>query len=67
MQQSVHCISGYWDSLVAVNSPINIMQNPKVTAINSAIEIDLTGQVSLSQPLVCVCEDVWKLFFLMQM
>ncbi len=28
-----------------VNYPINIMRNPKVTAINSAIEIDLTGQV----------------------
>lgn len=28
-----------------VNFPINIMRNPKVTAINSAVEIDLTGQV----------------------
>lgn len=28
-----------------INSPITIMRNPKVTAINSAIEIDLTGQV----------------------
>lgn len=28
-----------------VNYPINIMRNPKVTAINSAVEIDLTGQV----------------------
>lgn len=28
-----------------VNFPINIMQNHKMTAINSAIEIDLTGQV----------------------
>lgn len=28
-----------------VNSPINIMQNPRTTAINSAIEVDLTGQV----------------------
>lgn len=28
-----------------VNSPIVIMRNPKVTAINSAVEIDLTGQV----------------------
>ena len=27
------------------NYPINIMRNPKVTAINSAVEIDLTGQV----------------------
>lgn len=27
------------------NSPIKIMRNPKVTAINSAVEIDLTGQV----------------------
>lgn len=28
-----------------VNYPINILKNPKVTAINSAIEIDLYGQV----------------------
>lgn len=28
-----------------INYPINIMRNPKVTAINSAVEIDLTGQV----------------------
>jgi acyl-CoA hydrolase len=28
-----------------VNDPRNISLNPKVTAINSAIEIDLTGQV----------------------
>lgn len=28
-----------------VNDPRNISQNPKVVAINSAIEIDLTGQV----------------------
>lgn len=28
-----------------VNSPRNIARNPKVVAINSAIEIDLTGQV----------------------
>ncbi|MEW6057628.1 MAG: acetyl-CoA hydrolase/transferase C-terminal domain-containing protein [Bdellovibrionota bacterium] len=28
-----------------VNSPINIARNPKVVAINSAVEIDLTGQV----------------------
>lgn len=28
-----------------VNYPINILQNPKVTAINSAIEVDLYGQV----------------------
>ena len=28
-----------------INSPLNIMRNPKVTAINSAVEIDLTGQV----------------------
>src|SRR5690554_1465022 len=28
-----------------VNFPINILRNPKVTAINSAIEIDLYGQV----------------------
>lgn len=27
------------------NSPNKIMRNPKVTAINSAVEIDLTGQV----------------------
>lgn len=28
-----------------INFPINIMRNPKVTAINSAVEIDLSGQV----------------------
>ena len=28
-----------------VNYPINIIRNPKVTAINSLVEIDLTGQV----------------------
>ncbi len=28
-----------------VNNTTNIMQNPKVTAINSALEIDLTGQI----------------------
>lgn len=28
-----------------INYPINIMRNPKVTAVNSAIEVDLTGQV----------------------
>lgn len=28
-----------------VNSPWVIAQNPRVTAINSCIEIDLTGQV----------------------
>jgi acyl-CoA hydrolase len=28
-----------------VNSPLVIMRNPKVAAINSAIEIDITGQV----------------------
>lgn len=28
-----------------MNSPINIARNPKVVAINSAVEIDLTGQV----------------------
>lgn len=28
-----------------INYPLNIMRNPKVTAINSAVEIDLTGQV----------------------
>lgn len=28
-----------------VNYPINVMRNPKVTAINSAVEIDLTGQI----------------------
>jgi acyl-CoA hydrolase len=28
-----------------VNDTVNIRRNPKVTAINSAIEIDLTGQV----------------------
>lgn len=28
-----------------VNDPAIIKQNPKVTAINSAVEVDLTGQV----------------------
>ena len=28
-----------------INFPINVMRNPKVTAINSAVEVDLTGQV----------------------
>jgi acyl-CoA hydrolase len=28
-----------------INEPANIRRNPKVTAINSAIEIDITGQV----------------------
>lgn len=28
-----------------INNPVNIARNPKVAAINSAIEIDLTGQV----------------------
>jgi 4-hydroxybutyrate CoA-transferase len=28
-----------------INYPINIIRNPKVTAINSAVEIDITGQV----------------------
>jgi 4-hydroxybutyrate CoA-transferase len=28
-----------------INFPINIIRNPKITAINSAVEIDLTGQV----------------------
>jgi 4-hydroxybutyrate CoA-transferase len=28
-----------------VNYPINVMRNPKVTAINSAVEVDLTGQI----------------------
>ncbi len=28
-----------------VNNPVNIARNPKVVAINSAIEIDLTGQI----------------------
>lgn len=28
-----------------VNNPINISRNPKVVSINSAVEIDLTGQV----------------------
>ncbi len=27
------------------NNPVNIAKNPKMTAINSAVEIDLTGQV----------------------
>ena len=37
--QVINCESDY------TNFPINIMRNPKVTAINSAVEIDLTGQV----------------------
>lgn len=28
-----------------VNNPFNICRNPKVVAINSAVEVDLTGQV----------------------
>lgn len=28
-----------------INNPINIARNPKVVAINSAVEVDLTGQV----------------------
>jgi 4-hydroxybutyrate CoA-transferase len=28
-----------------VNYPFNVIKNPKVTAINSAIEVDLTGQI----------------------
>ncbi|MGZ3700106.1 MAG: acetyl-CoA hydrolase/transferase family protein, partial [Bdellovibrionota bacterium] len=28
-----------------INNPVNIARNPKVVAINSAVEIDLTGQV----------------------
>lgn len=28
-----------------VNDPLVIRQNPKVTAINAAVEVDLTGQV----------------------
>lgn len=28
-----------------VNNPVNIARNPKVVAINSAVEVDLTGQV----------------------
>lgn len=28
-----------------VNNPVNIARNPKVVAINSAVEIDLTGQI----------------------
>lgn len=28
-----------------VNNPINIARNPKVVAINSAVEVDLTGQI----------------------
>jgi acyl-CoA hydrolase len=31
--------------LAYVNNPATIQRNPKVTAINSAIEVDLTGQV----------------------
>ncbi|MCB0361163.1 MAG: acetyl-CoA hydrolase/transferase family protein [Bdellovibrionales bacterium] len=28
-----------------INNPINIARNPKVVAINSAVEVDLTGQI----------------------
>lgn len=31
--------------VIYVNSPLNIYRNDKVTAINSALEIDLTGQI----------------------
>ncbi len=31
--------------VIYVNSPLNIYKNDKVTAINSALEIDLTGQI----------------------
>ncbi|WP_312075623.1 acetyl-CoA hydrolase/transferase C-terminal domain-containing protein [Chryseobacterium sp.] len=34
-----------FDDVSTVNFPINIMRNKKMVAINSAIEIDLTGQV----------------------
>lgn len=34
-----------FDDVSTVNFPINIMRNHKMVAINSAIEIDLTGQV----------------------
>lgn len=34
-----------FNDVSAVNFPINIMRNKKMVAINSAIEIDLTGQV----------------------
>ena len=34
-----------FNDVSSVNFPINIMRNKKMVAINSAIEIDLTGQV----------------------
>ena len=38
-QATVQLDAGY------INNPINIARNPKVVAINSAVEVDLTGQV----------------------
>ena len=38
------CISVMCDVSFVNNTPV-ICQNPKVTAINSCIEVDLTGQV----------------------
>ncbi|KAH7710979.1 Protein C44B7.10 [Aphelenchoides avenae] len=35
----------YFGDVAWVNDPAVIRQNPKVTAINSAVEVDLTGQV----------------------
>lgn len=38
-QSTVQLDAGY------INNPLNIARNPKVVAINSAVEVDLTGQV----------------------
>ncbi|KAJ3076636.1 hypothetical protein HDU98_001645 [Podochytrium sp. JEL0797] len=35
----------YFEDASVVNNPVVIARNPKVTAINSAIQVDLTGQV----------------------
>lgn len=34
-----------FDFIERINNPVKISANPKVAAINSAIEVDLTGQV----------------------
>lgn len=34
-----------FDFIQKINNPVIIARNPKVAAINSAIEVDLTGQV----------------------
>lgn len=38
----------YFGDVQWTNDPSVVRQNPKVTAINSAVEVDLTGQVSSS-------------------